>query len=122
LSEANNAATVASSKVTSLQQSVTQLNQEFEKDKTKNVQAAYTKLRTEAGKLGVDLTNIPIDYTEQNLLELNNAMNKLAADGIAQVDQGLDTIEVNMESTGAAADNLGSKMTGAASDVNKLDA
>jgi hypothetical protein len=36
--------------------------------------------------LGVDLTNIPIDYTEQNLLELNNAMNNLAADGLAKVD------------------------------------
>jgi membrane-bound lytic murein transglycosylase MltF len=66
-----------------LRQSVAQLNQEFEKDKTKNVQAAYTKLRTEAGKLGVDLKSIPVDYTEQNLIELNNAMNKLAADGIA---------------------------------------
>ena len=49
-------------------------------------------------------------------------MNKLAVDGIAQVDQGLNIIEVNMESTGAAADNLGSKMTSAAGDVNKLDA
>jgi membrane-bound lytic murein transglycosylase MltF len=92
LNEANNAATVASSKVTSLQQSVAQLNQEFEKDKAKNVQDAYTKLRTEAGKLGVDLKNIPVDYTEQNFNELNTAMNQLVANGISQVDTGLNAI------------------------------
>jgi membrane-bound lytic murein transglycosylase MltF len=74
---------VASSKVTSLQQSVAQLNQEFEKDKAKNVQAAYTKLRTEAGKLGVDLKNIPVDYTEQNFNELSTAMNQLVVNGIS---------------------------------------
>lgn len=121
LNEATNAATVASGKVTTLKQSVAQLNQEFEKNKAKNVQVAYAKLRTEAGKLGIDLTKIPVDYTEQNLLELNDAMNKLAIDGIAQVDQGLNVIETDMENTGVAANNLGSKMTGAAADVNKLD-
>lgn len=121
LNEANNAAAVASSKVTALQQSVTQLNQEFEKDKAKNVQAAYTKLRTEAGKLGVDLSNIPVDYTEQNFIELNNAMNQLAADGIANIDAGLNTIQNEMEETGVSADTLGNKMAGASRDVQTLD-
>jgi phage-related tail protein len=85
------------------------------------VSAAYAKLRTEAGKLGVDLSKIPVDYTEQNLIKLNDAMNKLSTDGIAQVDQGLGNVATNMESAGVAADGLGARMTGAASDVARLD-
>lgn len=121
LSEATNAATVASGKVTTLKQSVAQLNQEFEKDKAKNVQVAYAKLRTEAGKLGIDLTNIPVDYTEQNLLELNDAMNKLAIDGIAQVDQGLNIIETDFNETGEAAQNFGDKINESGEQIKGLD-
>lgn len=121
LNEANNTAAVASGKVAALQQSVTQLNQEFEKNKAKDIQAAYTKLRTEAEKLGVDLSNIPVDYAEQNFIELNNAMNQLAADGIADIDAGLDTIQNEMEETGVSAGILGNKMAEASRDVQTLD-
>jgi membrane-bound lytic murein transglycosylase MltF len=92
LNDANNAAGVASGKVTALTGTVARLNAEFEKDKAKNVQAAYTQLRDEAGRLGVDLTNIPLDYTEQNFNELNTAMNQLVANGISQVDTGLNAV------------------------------
>ena len=86
LREASNAALVAKNKVSDLEGAVAGLNAEFEENKAKDTQAAYAKLRTEAGKLGVDLKNIPIDYTEQNLIELNNTLNQLAMDGIAKVD------------------------------------
>jgi hypothetical protein len=66
---------VARGAVSNLEGTVAQLNAEFEKNKAKDTQTAYTKLRTEAGKLGVDLASIPVDYTEQNFIELNNAMN-----------------------------------------------
>ena len=59
------------------------LNAEFEQNKAKDTQKAYANLRTEAGKLGVDLSNIPLDYTEQNLKELTDAL-------IAMKQQGLD--------------------------------
>ena len=122
LNDANNAAGVASGKVTTLTGTVAQLNAEFQKDKAKNVQAAYTQLRNEAGKLGVDLTNIPLDYTEQNFNELNTAMNQLVVNGISQVDAGLNTIQSEMGETATSAQNLGDHMNIASGEVEKLDA
>lgn len=122
LREASNAALVAKNKVSDLEGMVAGLNAEFEENKAKDTQAAYAKLRTEAGKLGVDLKNIPIDYTEQNLIELNNTLNQLAMDGIAKVDQDVGNLQIEFSETGAAAETFGNKMHGAEAEVNKLDA
>jgi hypothetical protein len=43
---------------------VSDLNDEFAQNKAKDTQAAYTKLRAEAGRLGADLSKIPVDYTD----------------------------------------------------------
>ena len=122
LNEAQNAATVASGKVNALETSVQELNQEFEKNKAQDTQAAYAQLRAEAGRLGVDISNIPLDYTEQNFLELNDAMNQLAINGIAQVDAGMDNIQMEMEETNTAAKDLGNGLSIAGGEVQKLDA
>jgi hypothetical protein len=53
--------------------------------------------------LGVDLSNIPLDYTEQNFNELNAAMNQFVANGISQVDVGLDAIQSEMSETATSA-------------------
>ena len=121
LNDANNAAGVASGKVTALTGTVARLNAEFEKDKAKNVQAAYTQLRNEAGRLGVDLSNIPLDYTEQNFNELNAAMNQLVTNGVSQVDAGLNTIQSEMSETATSAQDLGDRMNIASAEVTKLD-
>lgn len=121
LNEANNVAQITRDKVSNLENTVETLNTEFEKNKATNVQAAYTKLRTEAGKLGIDLKNIPIDYTEQNLQELNECLNRLATAGIAKVDQDIDNLQTEFEETGNAVQNLGSKMQSAGTDVEQLD-
>jgi chromosome segregation ATPase len=58
---------VAGDKVAGLEAQVSKLNDEFEQNKSKNVQNAYASLRSEAEKLGADLSGIPLDYTEQGL-------------------------------------------------------
>ena len=122
LTAAQNAATVASSKITTLSGTVSRLNNEFEKNKAQDTQAAYAQLRTEAGKLGVDLSNIPVDYTEQNFNELNAAMGQLAINGINQVDAGLNTMQTEMDETSTAAQNLASGVGIAKEGVTELDA
>lgn len=122
LNEAQNAATIASSKINTLETTVQGLNAEFEKNKAQDTQAAYAQLRAEAGRLGVDISNIPLDYTEQNFLELNDAMNQLAINGIAQVDAGMDNIQMEMEETNTAAKDLGNGLNIAGGEVQKLDA
>ena len=121
LTEATNTATVASGKVAALQQTFANLNAQFEKDKAADTQAAFAKLRAEAKRLGVDLTNIPVDYTEQNFIELNNAMNQLAAEGIAAINTGLDTIQNEFEETGESVGELGVKLKGAGVEIEGLD-
>ena len=121
LGKAETVATAASGTVTTLQTSVDKLNSEFEQNKAKDTQLAYEQLRTSASKLGVDISNIPLDYTEQNFLELNNAMNQLAVNGIAQVDAGMDNIQAEMQETDSAARNLGNGITVAKEDIVKLD-
>ena len=122
LNEAQNAATVASGKVGALETSVQGLNAEFEKNRAQDTQAAYAQLRTEASRLGIDISNIPLDYTEQNFLELNNAMNQLAINGIAQVDAGMDNIQIEMEETSNAAKEMDSSLGVAGEEMRKLDA
>ena len=122
LNEAQNAVTVTSSKVKTLSERVEQLNTEFEASKAKNTQAAYTQLRNEAGKLGVELSNIPIEYTEENFAKLNEAMMSLVTEGIAQVNANINSIQVQMEETGTSAQNLGDRMSIAKEEVIKFDA
>lgn len=122
LATAQNAATLASSKITTLSGTVNKLNNEFEKNKAQDTQAAYAQLRAEAGKLGVDLSNIPVDYTEQNFNELNAAMNQLAVNGISQVDIGLNSVQTEMGETSTAAQNLANGMDVAKESVTQLDA
>ena len=121
LTDANNAAQLASGKVTTLTSTVARLNTEFEKNKIKNVQTAYAQLRNEAGKLGVDLTKIPLDYTEQSFNDLNTAMNQLVIDGVSQVDASLNTIQFEMGETSTSAQDLGDRMNIASNEVTKLD-
>jgi hypothetical protein len=44
-------------------------------------------------------------------------MQKLANDGIAQVDAGLQTIQTQMDTTGLSADNFEERMASAANEV-----
>jgi hypothetical protein len=48
-------------------------------------------------------------------------MQKLANDGIAQVDTGLQTIQSEFEETGESAGELGVKLKGAGAEVEGLD-
>ena len=121
LKDAEIAASTASTKVENLRTKVSQLNTEFDTNKAKNVQLAYNQLRTEAGKLGVDLSKIPIDYTEENLVELNAALNQLIADGIAKVDQGVNNLQAEFGETSTAAENFGNTMRGTGEEIKKLD-
>ena len=104
LSEWEKKAQVAGQSVSDLEGKVDALNAEFEQNKAKDTQAAYAKLRTEAGKLGVDLTNIPLDYTEQNLKELTDALIAVKQQGLDQVHQGFDTFQVELNETAASCD------------------
>jgi hypothetical protein len=40
-------------------------------------------------KLGDQFKDIPLEYTEQNFIQLKEAMDRLLTDGLAGVDAGL---------------------------------
>lgn len=121
LGEANNAVTVAKSKVESLEGSVNELNEGFERDKTKNIGDAYNHLRDRLGQLGVAIENIPTEYTEQNVEQLNEAFNRLVADGVAQVNTDIELLEKNFDKASVAMDNFGDKTNAAGNEINALD-
>jgi hypothetical protein len=60
--------------VDKLTASFEELNSEFEKNKTKNVNNAFQTLRKKAQALGVSLEGIPLEYTEESFAELQNRM------------------------------------------------
>lgn len=97
---------VASESVQTLRKTVDDLNNEFEQNKATNVQAAYAQLRTEAEKLGVDLTNIPTDYSEQAFEDLNNKLLQLEKEGLDQVSQSCDNMETQLGEAKNATDQL----------------
>ena len=104
LSDWEKKAQIAGQSVSNLEEKVDTLNAEFEQNKAKDAQAAYAKLRTEAGKLGIDLSNIPLDYTEQNLNELTNALMTVKQAGLDQVKQGFDTFRTELGEVSTACD------------------
>lgn len=106
LGEATNAATVARSKVADLQGTVDGLNAEFEQTKATSVADAYAKLRTEAGKLGVNLAGIPVDYTEENLIQLREALERVKTEGIDKVTSGCDVIQQEFYETADSSDRM----------------
>ena len=97
---------VASESVQTLRKTVDDLNNEFKQNKTTNIQAAYAQLRTEAEKLGVGLTNIPIDYSEQAFEDLNNKLLQLEKEGLNQVSQSCDNMETQLGNVKNATDQL----------------
>lgn len=112
---------IASQSVNELQNQVNKLNAEFEQNKVKDTQAAYAKLRTEAEKLGINLSNIPIEYTTENYNQLKEAMEQLALSGIEQVNTELVQIQTNMDATNVSAQAFGTAMSSAGDNVKKLD-
>ena len=114
-------AETAQKKVSGLEDSVDTLNKEFEDNKVKDVQAAYAQLRTEAGKLGVDLSNIPLDYTEQNLEEVTDALQRLKQDGLEQANLDIQNLGQQMEDLGTSTDTLSGHMATAGQAVVELD-
>lgn len=106
LSESTNGATVAESKVTALKEEVDRLNAEFEQSKTSSVGDAYAKLRKEAIALDGSLSSISTEYTEENLRELTEALNRLKTEGLAGVDANCNAVQTEFDETAEAADRM----------------
>ena len=106
LSNASNNATVAQAKVNDLKGTVDGLNAEFEQNKAKSAADAYSRLRTEAEKLGMDLTGIPIDYTEDNLNQLRETLERVKTEGIDTVTTSCNTIQQEFNETSDSSDRM----------------
>ena len=106
LHEASNGATVAQAKVNNLKGTVDGLNAEFEQTKVTSVTEAYSKLRTEAGKLGINLTDIPIDYTEENLNQLREALERVKTEGLDTVTASCNIIQQEFNETADSSDKM----------------
>jgi uncharacterized coiled-coil DUF342 family protein len=75
-------------------------------------------LRAEAEKLGIDLSDIPLEYTEEGLQALNRKLNQVVSDGITDFNKGINNVEENLEEareevnkTSNAFEDLGDKDT-----------
>ena len=90
--------------VEKLQQELADLNNEFEKNKTDKINNAFSQLQNKAKSLGVDLSNIPLDYTEEGFNQLNIELQKLVSEGISQADNALDNVEVNLNQVKTSSD------------------
>ena len=121
LEKTSQSAEQAGQKVRNLEVAVDKANKEFAENKAKDTQVAYAALRAEAGRLGVDLTNIPLEYTEQNVEELNNALLLIKQQGLDQVAASTNIVSDNFQQMGDSAGILGDKMNIAKEEVVKLD-
>lgn len=82
--------------VESLKTEIDKLNKEFEENKAQKTSAAFQQLTNKAKALGIDMKNIPTEYTEEAFEQLNNELQRLVTDGIAQADAGFDQVEANL--------------------------
>ena len=120
--EANRESQLYSQQVQTLQGNVNKLNADFEKGKTETVSVAYSNLRKEAERLGVDMKNIPIDYTKEGFQQLEAAINNLSVQGLNQVTTNLSTTSIQLNETATAATNMANKVESAGVSIEKLDA
>lgn len=121
LTDSNNKVTVAQASVNNLTNTVDKLNNEFEQNNAKKLQSAYTALRNEAQKLGVDISNIPIDYTEQNLIQLSDTMLILKQQGMDAANAGIAQMKSSFEEFSSASSRLGSEIKSVGTKVRQMD-
>ena len=84
---------VAESNVQELTVKAQNLRQAFQADSINNTNLAFQTLRNEAAALGVDLTNIPVEFTEQGFESLTQRLIALQNEGLNQVNQACDQVE-----------------------------
>lgn len=105
----------------SAQTAFDRLNSEFEQNKAKNSQVAFDTLRASVEKLGIDLSDIPTQYTEQNLEALRAKCDQLKNQGIQNIDTSLDGLETSLRETGEAAEATSNKISESTGEFKKLD-
>lgn len=113
--------TDATTASTRAQQAFDKLNAEFEQNKAKNSQVAFDTLRASVEKLGIDLSDIPTQYTEQNLEALRAKCDQLKNQGIQDVDTSLGGLETSLRETGEAAEATSDKISESSGEFKKLD-
>ena len=104
LNKATVNARVASENVKTLSGSASELRTKFETSNINATSAAFSDLRSKAADLGVDLTNIPMKYTEQGAEELNQRLMDLVNQGLQGVDQSCEKVENNLKEVRTATE------------------
>lgn len=106
LADANNRVTLAQASYQNMTNQVNQMQQAFQAQSVQDINQAFTNLRNEAQRLGVDLTNIPVDYTDQAFQDLTNELVKLKKKGLDQLNDALQDSQKEMGNTVVSANNL----------------
>ena len=106
LTDANNRVALAQSAHKNLAAQVSQAQQAFQVQSVQDTNKAFADLRNEAQRLGVDLTNIPVDYTDQAFQDLTMELVKLKQKGLDQVNDTLQISQKEMGDTADSANNL----------------
>ena len=103
--------------VDGLTNNLDKLNKEFEDQSAKDTQEAFTALRNTAKNLGIDLKNIPIDYTEENFEQLKLAVQDFNNSALSQVDDkcveasgGLDQLAISVKQLGTTMNSTGEEV------------
>jgi hypothetical protein len=63
------------------------LEQEFNSKSTEKLKAAYEELRKEAEKLGIDLSDIPLEYTAENVQLLSDRVESFISTNMSQATE-----------------------------------
>ena len=71
--------------------------------------------------LGIDLTNIPLEYTEQGMEDLNNVIQNLINQGLEQVDASTDKLVTGLGEARQASEQLSSSMINTGKNLEQLD-
>lgn len=106
MQETANASSLAQTKVDNLKASQAQLQIDAANKEVENAAKAYTDLRNAAIKLDESFKNIPIEYTKENLAQLQKKLEQTKAEGFDKVVSGCNSAETQLTETTEASDKM----------------
>jgi hypothetical protein len=121
MQETANASSLAQTKVDDLKASQAKLKIDAPKEEAANAAKAYTDLRDAVIKLDKSFKDIPVEYTEENLAQLQKKLEQTKTEGFDKVVSGCNSAETQLTETVTASDKMNESLERNKQTAKELD-
>ena len=107
LTKTTNAVALAENEIADLKATVKELEKEFQSNSIEGLKKSFEDLRKKADSLGIDLKDIPMEYTEEAAEQLKLKIQELINSGFSQLTESQSTAKIALDETRQGFKDLG---------------